>query len=55
MSDPIAQRAAEIQRKLDRHLNLSVLEQTVRALVRTIGLDQTRAILQHYVDKTEEY
>lgn len=55
MSDPIAQRAAEIQRKLDRHLHLSVMEQTVRALVRTIGLDQTRAILQHYVDKTEEY
>ena len=55
MSDPIAQRAGELVIKYDRHLHLSVLEQTVRALVRTIGLDQTRAILQHYVDKTEEY
>lgn len=55
MNDPIARRAEEIQHKLDRHLHLSVLEQTVRCLVRVVGLDQTREILQHYVRKTEEY
>ena len=41
--------------KRDRHFHLSVLEQTVRCLVRTLGLEQTREILQHYVKKTEEY
>jgi hypothetical protein len=51
----IDRKAEEVMFKRARHLHLSVLEQTLGCLVRLLGIKQTKAILEHYVQNLEEY
>lgn len=53
--EDITARALDVQRKMDLHLHKSVLEQTVRALVRIEGIEKTKQILNWYNDKLESY